>query len=158
MKYQDYMIDVIQNAFDEVFRYAEAVPADKADWKPLDAGRSVLDMTRELAKTPDWAVEVITSAGPPEFSEEKMAEQRKEMETWKSVAECKAEAQKRLEKLFAVYRTISDEKLKETKWLPYNGGRDHTYQEMLDYPRWNANYHLGQIGYIQTLYGDKQMY
>jgi hypothetical protein len=29
---------------------------------------------------------------------------------------------------------------------------------MLDYPRWNFNYHLGQIAYIQTHYGDKSLY
>jgi hypothetical protein len=27
---------------------------------------------------------------------------------------------------------------------------------MLEYPRWNATYHLGQIAFIQTLYGDKE--
>jgi hypothetical protein len=30
--------------------------------------------------------------------------------------------------------------------------------EMMDYPRWNFNYHNGQIAYIQTLYGDKEMH
>ena len=53
---------------------------------------------------------------------------------------------------------MPDERLSNTKWLPYNGGRDHTFLEMLDYVRWNCNYHTGQIAYIQTLYGDKEMY
>jgi hypothetical protein len=53
---------------------------------------------------------------------------------------------------------MPDERLAETKWLPFNGGRDHTYLEMLEYPRWNATYHLGQVAYIQTLYGDREIH
>ena len=30
--------------------------------------------------------------------------------------------------------------------------------EMMDYPRWNFTYHVGQIAYIQTLLGDEKMY
>ena len=30
--------------------------------------------------------------------------------------------------------------------------------EMMDYPRWNFNYHLGQIAFIQMMYGDKEMH
>ena len=60
--------------------------------------------------------------------------------------------------LFDAIRNCSDERLKETVWLPYDGGRDFTIQEICEYPRWNADYHLGQISYIQILYGDKEMH
>ena len=45
--------------------------------------------------------------------------------------------------------------------LPFGPGgsmKPFTIAEMADYPRWNFTYHLGQIGYIQTLYGDNAMH
>ena len=45
--------------------------------------------------------------------------------------------------------------------LPFGPGgsmQTFTVAELTEYPRWNANYHQGQIGYIQTLYGDRDMH
>lgn len=158
MRYQDFVCDETQKAADEAFRYAKAVPDDKVDWKPLDAGRSVLDQAREMAKCPVWAYDIVSGADMPDWNEETQAKLKAEMEQWKTVADCQAECNRQLARLFEFYRGISDDKLKETKWLPYDGGRDFTWQEMMDYPRWNFTYHLGQIGYVQTLYGDKDMH
>jgi hypothetical protein len=158
MKFQDYVIDATQQAADEAFKAARAVQAEKVDWKPLDEGRSVLDQCRELAMCPVWAHDIITDKPMPEWNEETMAAIKKEQEQWKSIDDCQAECNRRLENLFELYRTIDDERLKNTKWLPYDGGRDFTVKEMMEYPRWNFTYHLGQISYIQTLYGDRDMH
>jgi uncharacterized damage-inducible protein DinB len=158
MTFQHHMIDATRTAADEVFRYAKAVPEEKLDWSPLEAGRSVLDICRELAMCPGWAFDIIDGKEQPEWNEESMAAIKKEQEQWKSVEDCQAECNRRMEKLFDLYRQIGDERLKETKWLPYDGGRDFTVAEMMDYPRWNFNYHLGQIAYVQILYGDKEMH
>lgn len=158
MKYQDHIIDLTQRAADEAFRYAVAVPADKVDWKPLDAGRSVLDQAREMAQCPIWAIGIVSSDEPPKFDGPEMEAQMAEMQTWSTVAECQAKCNENLAKLFETIRATSDERLEQTKWLPFSGGRDYTYAEMMDYPRWNFTYHLGQIAYIQTLFGDKEMY
>ena len=151
------MIDVIEAAREEVFRYALAVPADRVAWQPLESGQSVLTMARELTKTPDWAYYVLTGA-QPESPESAAQDQKAEMESWTTVAECEAACRQKLERLYEFYRSMPDSQLAETKWLPFNGGRDHTYAELLDYPRWNFIYHLGQIAYIQTLYGDQDMH
>jgi hypothetical protein len=158
MRLQDYMIDVTRAAAREAFKCARAVPEDKVDWKPLDAGRSVLDQCRELAKCPDWCYTIISGEPEPEWNEEFMAAQKAEMEAWKTVEDCEAECERRLDRLCALFGAMPDERLSETKWLPYDGGRDFAMPEMMDYPRWNFNYHLGQISYIQTLYGDKEMH
>lgn len=158
MRLQDYMIDTTKAAAGEAFRYARAVPADKLDWKPLDAGRSVLDQCRELAMCPTWCEDLISGKPEPEWNEETFAAIKKEQEQWTTVDACEAECNRRLESLFAAFRALPDERLKETKWLPYGGGRDFTMPEMMDYPRWNFTYHVGQIGYIQTLLGDREMH
>lgn len=158
MRLQDYMIDVTKKAADEAFRYAKSVPADKLDWKPLENGRSVLDQCREMAMCPTWCQEIIDSKERPDYNEETMAAIQKEQEQWTTVEACEAECNRRLTQLFDYFRKMPDARLEETKWLPYDGGRDFTMPEMMDYPRWNFNYHLGQISYVQTLYGDKDMH
>lgn len=158
MKYQDFAIETTQKAADEAFRYAAAVPADKLVWKPVDAGRSVLDQAQELAKCPEWAYRIVSGANMADYTEEQRAADRDEMAAWDTIEKCKAECQARLDKLFELYRTVSDERLKETQWLPFDGGRDFTVSEMMWYPIWNFQYHTGQIAYVQTLYGDPKMY
>lgn len=161
MKYQDHQIDATKAAAEEAFRYAKSVPADKLEWKPLDAGRSVLEQCQEMAMCATWAVEIINSVGKEggaDWSDEAQAEQQKMMSGWSTVEACEAECKRRMDDLFALFKSLPDDKLKETKWLPYDGGRDFTVAEMMDYPRWNFTYHLGQISYIQTLYGDKDMH
>ena len=159
MKFQDYISDSIQRIYDEAFRYAKAVPEDKLSWKPLDTGRSVLDQLQELAQTPYYTIGMLggepvgKAAGPDNWEELVAARQ-----AWTTVADCEREAKLRLDKLTETIRAFPDEKLKETVWLPYDGGRDFTMSEIMEYPRWNANYHLGCICYIQLLYGDKEMH
>jgi hypothetical protein len=155
MHLQTYMIDTTRAAAAEAFRYAKAMPEDKVDWKPLDAGRSVLDLCRELALCPTWCYDTIEGKAG-DWTEEVVEASRREQEQWKSVEACEAECNRRLEILFDLFSNMPDERLAETRWLPYDGGRDFTMPEMMDYPRWNFNYHLGQIAYIQTLYGDKE--
>ena len=158
MRIQDSIIENTQAAANEAFRYAAAVPSEKLNWSPLDAGRSVLDQIQELAKCPDWAYTLVSGEEMPEMNEESMTAYKAEIATWDTVEVCKAECQKRLEKLFELYRSLPDERLAETKWLPYGGGKDFTMEEMMSYPHWNFTYHAGQIAYIQTLSGDKEMY
>jgi hypothetical protein len=158
MEFQQHMIDVTRKAAEEAFRYAKAVPADKREWKVLDQGRTVLDQAREMAKCPDWAYDIIAGEKELDWSEDAMAEQQKAMAEWSTVEQCEQECYARLERLFGLYASISDERLKETKWLPFDGGKDFTVAEMMDYPRWNFTYHAGQIAFIQTLYGDKDMH
>ena len=158
MRFQDYIVESTTKASRDAFKAAKAVPADKQEWKPLDLGRSVLDQCRELAKTPDWAYDIIAGEKEPDWSAEGMAQQQKEMSTWTTVEQCEQECNKRLERYFNLVRGFPDEKLTTTKWLPYDGGRDFTVMEMMEYPRWNYGYHEGQIAYIQTLYGDKEMH
>jgi hypothetical protein len=158
MRYQDLIQEETKAAFNEFFKYARAVPADKVEWAPLDNGRSVLAQARECAKCPDWAVAILTTDGPPGMDADAWAAQQAEMNTWSTLDQCEEEARKRLAKLLEVFAGLPDEKLSEKKWLPFDGGREFTYQEMTTYPRWNANYHTGQVAYIQTLYGDKEMY
>jgi len=156
MKLQNYIADQARLNAEEVFRYAAAVPEDKLDWIPLEGARSVIDMCREIAKCPDWAYSVVTGEAEP--PDEGRVKQKAEMAAWKTVEDCRTVCYEKLQRYTDMIREIPDEQLCKTKWLPFNGGREHTYLEMLDYPRWNFNYHLGQIAYVQKMYGDNEIY
>lgn len=158
MKYQEFIIEATQKAADEAFRFAAAVPENKVGWKPIDAGRTVLDQSQEMAKAPEWAHAIVSEGPQPEWTAEGMAEEKLEMAKWDTIDKCKAECQARLDRLFELYRGVSDDRLAETKWLPFEGGRDFTVKEMMAYPMWNFTWHAGQIAYVQTLYGDKDMH
>jgi hypothetical protein len=157
MNYQQYIVDTTKKAAAEFFRNAHAVPAEKIDWSPLDAGRSVLDLCREIGMTPVWALSILGTEAM-EWNEETAAKTKAAQDAWLTVADCEAIWNERFVALEAAYLNVPDERLSETKWLPYDGGRDFSFIEMMDYPRWNLNYHAGQICYIQILLGDKEMH
>ena len=157
MKYQDYIIESTKEAFEAAFKYARHVKPDKLEWKPLDEGRTVMNILHELTKCPDWAVEIMSSTEPPSFSEESMAAYEAEKSEWTSVEKCYEIGKAKLAKFVEFVAAFPDDKLKDTKWLPFDGGRDFTNAEQMGYPLWNYSYHQGQIAYIETLYGDKEM-
>jgi hypothetical protein len=155
MTIQQHIVQVTEDVATDFFRYAAAVPEEKLDWRPLGEGQSVLSMRREIAMTPKWAVDVMEQVRQTDEERQAFFD---EMQSWTTVAQCQAMFQDRFVVWAAYVRELPDAKLGETHWLPYNGGRDHTYLEMLEYPRWNCTYHLGQIAYVQTLYRDKGMH
>lgn len=156
MRFQDYMIEATKEAANEAFKYARAVPADKVTWSP-EGARSALSICQELALCPKWAEDIINGTAP-EWNEETMKAIEEEQAQFTSIEACEAECNKRLESLFKQYADLSHDRLMETMWLPFDGGRDFTVQELMDFPRWNFTYHLGQIAYIQTMLGDKDMH
>src|ERR1019366_1742568 len=158
MRFQDFICETTQASADAAFKAAKAVRADKLSWSPLDEGRSVLDQAQELAQCPIWAHALVADQPMPAMDEDAREKMKAERAGWTTIEACKAECNKRLEKLFELYRGLPDEKLEKTKWLPFDGGRDFTWKQMMDYPNWNFVYHQGQISYVQTLYGDKDMH
>lgn len=153
MKNADTLIDETQRAFDDAFRNALAVPEDKVDVSPSSPARSVLQICKELAQCPDWATKIIEGSEVGDM-DENAANARQFEDSLVSVEMCQAECRERLKRFYECARNFDDARLGECRWLPFNGGRDHTYTEMFEFPKWNFIYHLGQICYIQTTYGD----
>ena len=158
MTFQESIIEGTSKSAAEAFKYAKQVPADKLDWKPLDAGRSVLDICREMAMCASWSTMILSGQGFPEFSEEGMAEMKKMQEGWTTAEACEEVCNKNLDDFFAAVKSFPDSKLGDTFTLPFDGGQTINMRENMAYPSWNFMYHQGQIAYIQTLYGDNKMY
>lgn len=157
MRFQDYIVGRTRNAAEEFFRFARAVPIDHLDKVVIEGTRSALDIAREVAICPIWAAELINGE---EFKADEDADSGYQAEgrTWPNLDRCWIEFEKRLAEFEAAVKATSDEKLLETRFLPFEGGRDYTWQEMMEYPRWNIVYHTGQIAMIQLALGDSRMY
>jgi hypothetical protein len=73
----------------------------------------------------------------------------------KSIDQLEAELTKTSADFFAVARAFPEEMLMEDVVLPWTTLK---FVEMMAYPYWNMMYHIGQITYIQTLYGDEDIH
>ena len=140
-----------------LFRAARKVPADKLEWKPLDEGRSVLDLCQECALSATWPLSLIASDKPFELTPEMMEQFNQAKAALTTIDLCEAAANENVAKLNDVVLGLSDERLKETVAMPMWPGGQMPVTEAVQLHNWNVSYHTGQINYIQTLYGDKGM-
>ncbi len=146
MTYADAFADMMSDGTNSLWKHISAMPADKISWKP-EGARSARELLEELVNTTNYVTAVIDT-------------RQAEAGDWKDLA---AEDLAGLEKLYRTeadalckaVATISDEDFAVRYDLPW--GNLSLFQ-VCNYAYWNLMYHLGQIAYIQTMYGDKEMY
>jgi hypothetical protein len=61
------------------------------------------------------------------------------------------------EDLFRSARAVPPERLDEAIPLPWAPGMTDKVAHVLMMPYWQFVYHLGQMNYVQIMYGDRQM-
>jgi hypothetical protein len=146
----DYVILTTREAVEGFFEACERVPEDKRNWQPLDCGRSVISQAQEVALCPGWPKALIDKMG---FDPTEWDPSKEPVNQMTRLEEIKAVAMENLEKFEAHMRAMPESKYAETMELPW-GKKKYTVFETFSFPMWNANYHGGQVNYIQTLYGD----
>ncbi len=134
-----------------------AVPDDKLTWKPLDLGRTVLDLAGDAAQTPQVTAQVlqIQPGAPIPPMGQLMAQMVAERAKWS-----RADVIEHLESghaaLVKVIEGLSDEDLERPLSIPMRGDFSLTLPiarwALLPYRSYVSRF--GQINYIQTLYGD----
>lgn len=157
MQFQTYIVQATRQAADEFFRYANALSTENLEFKVGEGARSAIEICREVALCPGWAVDILND-GATEWNEEAIAKMEEEAKALGDLEACKREFDQRFAKFSEKCASIPDSMLSDTRWLPFEGGRDFTFVEMMEYPRWNLNYHTGQIAQIQLALGDKEMH
>ena len=153
MSLKQYLIDNNNMQSAQFFAAVDKVPADKLDWKPLDNGRSALDIAAEVAMSTTWPMAFMPGAPKFEMSDEVMAKYNEEKNTLTTVEACKAKAAAGLAQTNAALEGISDDQLAEAIEVFFSPAplpRSAALSAFAD----NARYHTGQVNYIQTLYGD----
>jgi hypothetical protein len=158
VNYQERVIAITQEAVDALFRTARAMPADKIEWRPLDEGRSALHQLQECAQAPSWATMILQPRAMPPLGPDDFARFRAQRSEWTTVDECERVCRENLEKFNAAVRNLTEDELEIKVILPFGGGTEWTLEQVLRLPYWNTVYHTGQINYIQTLYGDREMH
>ncbi len=116
-----------------------------------------MEQFQEVAQSPLWAVGLLKTM-KFELDPERMEKMRAEREAWTTVDQCEKAARENAELLFDSIRSFPSEDMGKTIHLPFRGGMDMTVLQIMSLMVWNCNYHEGQICYIQTLYGDKDMH
>lgn len=130
----------------------EAVPAEKQDWRPLDAGRSALSQVQECAVINAFFAAILRTRAVPEMEYEARTAALGTAE--KALAALRASGAE----LGEVIEAFPTEDLGGTIVLPFGPGMTMTYGQVMFAAYWNMTYHEGQIAYIQTLYGDTAMH
>lgn len=155
MRAQDLVAELTQSASDAMVRNFKAMPEDKQDWKPAAGTRSAMNQLWEIGMVNERFAQFLTGTSTEPFSFETL------QALWTN--ECPHTSSELIEKLEAAtahlceaIRSLPDERLEEmiqmnseaqlpTKMLMWMGLR-------------NAWYHVGQVNYIQSLYGDGEMH
>lgn len=156
MRYQDQLITDTKAAVDSLFKAARAMPEDKLTWKVNDTGRSALDVCAECAQVIPSTIVMLKTGAMPAMDAGAMEAMGAERASW-TLADCERICRERIEGLYDAIRVFPDEDLQKPIALPF-GDREWKLADVASYLMWNLTYHLGQVSFIQTLYGDHEMY
>ncbi len=150
---QQVAAQLTKQATDSFASVVKATPPEKQEWKPLDAGRTVLAQAQEVAAVTAFFTKIIVERAVPAFDgayERAMAE----LDTMeKALAALDANTAD----LLAAIEAFPDAELTATVTMPWSPV-PATLECVLLMNYWNLVYHYGQISYIQTLYGDREMH
>ncbi|GAB4462501.1 MAG: hypothetical protein OHK0029_29470 [Armatimonadaceae bacterium] len=146
-------------AMEGIFEAAWHIPKEKRLWSPMADARSAHSQLVECAAAPILHLPLIegdTNAYVAEnFARYQAATQALQEQSWDEIRDY---AREKHTLLVAAIRSVPNQKLEEVRMLPFNGGMQVTGADVLFLPYWNIVYHTGQINYIQTMLGDKEMH
>ena len=150
---KEILITLIEGGRGSLERTAQAVPEDKLQWRPLDNGRTVLDLLGDAAQVPGMVVKMLESRGEFKPSREAFQQMAQERADW-TREDALQHLTQNTERLIVLMRAMSDEQLEQPLHLPMGGGITMPLGGwiMMTYRTFCSR--MGQINYIQTLYGD----
>ncbi len=155
MRAQDLIAELTQNAADAIIRNFKAMPEDRRNWQPTPGARSALNQLWEIGIVNEQFAQFLTGTATEPLSFEKLGK------LWAS--ECPDSAEVLIEKVTSAtarlcdaIRELPDEKLEEL--IEMNPGAKIPGKMVMYLGLRNTWYHLGQVNYIQSLYGDGEMH
>ncbi len=141
-------------AVNGLIRNVRAMPEDKVNWQPLEKGRTTLSQLQECAIICGFSIYTLTNhALPPDFE----GAYGRELGDVDTVDKAIAKLEERSAALAKVIASVPDTDLEMTVKMPWLE-QPSTLAELMLMNYWNLVYHIGQVSYIQTLYGDNEMH
>jgi hypothetical protein len=150
-------IDMITRSVNDLFRSAKAMPEDKLTWRSGESCRTALEYLQECAQSLSWPKNLLQPGGP-NFDPEMFQKAMEERAQWTTVEACESAARKNLAETTEFIRDYPEDDLDRKISLPFMPDLTLSAAELLVSPYWNMTYHLGQINFIQLMYGDKEMH
>lgn len=147
----DFIIQDTERNLENFFYTCRKVPAEKLDWKPLDGGRSVLDQAQEVALCPLWVPGLLAARG---FDPGVFGDFEASKATLPDLDACEATAKENMKKFVDAVKAFPEADYQTEVEFPWG---KYTFLQTMTFAGWNATYHMGQVSYIQTLYGDFSM-
>jgi len=117
-------------------------------------GRTVLSQIIECALTTGYAASIISARKMQDFDTATHTQAKAELDT---IEKALTALQTNTDTLIAAIEAFPNEELDNTLQLPWLP-EPQSFAKLLLLNYWNSVYHIGQISYIQTLYGDKEMH
>lgn len=136
-------------------RIVNSTRPDKIEWSPLNQGRTVLDQIQECAVICLLSQETFSKRIDPVIDWEQFGKMKVQFPTIEKAIEA---LETNTEALAKVLEAFPEEHLQDIVHLPWGPGMTKTFAQFMMMPIQNMIYHYGQINYIQTLYGDKDMH
>lgn len=158
MKMQEFIIYQTQGAMQMFYNSARSMPEDKLTWQPEETARTPLDLAQECAYFPLWMIPLLVDRKSPEYTPEDYQAMKDLRASWTTVDACEAACRENSEKYFAAIRAIPDDELDTMVDLPFAPGMKDSLAGVAMFHYWNLVYHLGQINYVQRMYGDVEMH
>jgi hypothetical protein len=158
MSYQERIANMVIGTTDTICRAALAVPEDKRDWVPMGAARTVMSQMQEIATIKDFILPALTTYEFPPVNDATRAQWMEQRNKLSTLDMCILAAKSGAQELAEAIRKVPEEKLDQKIMMPFGGGIEKTIAEVIAMPYWNLCYHEGQINYIQTLLGDREMH
>ncbi|MFN3730271.1 MAG: hypothetical protein ACK4XJ_11240 [Fimbriimonadaceae bacterium] len=152
------MIRLTEEAHQTFLAYMRHTPEDKRTWSVLGVGRTPLALMQEIAMAPTWAIEMLAARACMEYDEQRMAADAALMGSWDTFDKCEAVLRENLDRFYELVRTFPQDELGLEIRLTFANDLPQSMADLMSFPYWNTTYHLGQLAFIQTLYGDKAMY
>lgn len=145
------IIHLTKSAGDALAIAVEEMPEDRLTWSPTEDTRNALDLLHEVSESALWFAEALRTKSSARLTWEIWQPKLREKTPTHDVGEIVTTLQKSIAEFNDALGNFSpselDEPLHGSDWQP-------SPREISFFPLRNAWYHLGQIRYIQTCYGD----
>jgi len=150
MNSQETIALLLEQGIEAFTAAVDSTPDDKFDWKPEPTARTAREVACEIVV---MFIKTVKNLETRTLDTEYMSYMEELLPL--SRAELITKAKDSLVPLTAAIKAFPTEELEVVIPSPWG---DMTFFEQMSYAYWNMMYHTGQINYIQTLYGDKDMH
>ena len=150
---KQFLIVTIQGGKDGLLRTFNAVPDDKLHWKPLNNGRTALDLFSDAAQVAGMTQRLIESKGEIKLNRGMFQQLSVERAQW-SKEDALAHLETNHNGLMAALESIDESELAKIITMEIGGGMTMPLAAwtMMAYRTYISRF--AQINYLQTLYGD----